>query len=52
MKYWIDIHGLMVVSTVLDPLRKMKFLYAMRWGPSASESPKKHDLTMSLEYNV
>jgi hypothetical protein len=22
------------------------------WGPSASEGPQKHDLTMSLEYNV
>jgi hypothetical protein len=23
-----------------------------RWGPSASEGPQKHDLTMFLEYNV
>jgi hypothetical protein len=22
------------------------------WGPSASEGPQKHDLTMFLEYNV
>jgi hypothetical protein len=22
------------------------------WGPSASEGPQKHDLTMPLEYNV
>jgi hypothetical protein len=22
------------------------------WGPSASEGPQKHDLTMSLEHNV
>jgi hypothetical protein len=22
------------------------------WGPSASERPQKHDLTMPLEYNV
>jgi hypothetical protein len=22
------------------------------WGSSASEGPQKHDLTMSLEYNV
>jgi hypothetical protein len=29
MKYWTYIHGLMVVATVLDPRRKMKFLYAM-----------------------
>ena len=25
---------------------------AFCWGPSASEGPQKHDLTMSLEYNV
>jgi hypothetical protein len=25
---------------------------AICWGPSASEGPQKHDLTMFLEYNV
>ena len=26
--------------------------YPNCWGPSASEGPQKHDLTMFLEYNV
>jgi hypothetical protein len=26
--------------------------YYYCWGPSASEGPQKHDLTMFLEYNV
>jgi hypothetical protein len=29
-----------------------KCFVAHCWGPSASEGPQKHDLTMSLEYNV
>jgi hypothetical protein len=29
LKYWTDVHGLMVVAKVLDPRFKMKFLYAM-----------------------
>jgi hypothetical protein len=27
-------------------------LYGPCWGPSASEGPQKHDLTVFLEYNV
>jgi hypothetical protein len=26
--------------------------FTVCWGPSASEGPQKHDLTMFLEYNV
>jgi hypothetical protein len=26
--------------------------YTRCWGPSASEGPQKHDLTMPLEYNM
>jgi hypothetical protein len=29
-----------------------KWLKAMCWGPSSSEGPQKHDLTMFLEYNT
>ena len=29
LKYWTVVHGLMAVATVLDPMFKMKFLYAM-----------------------
>jgi hypothetical protein len=32
---------------LMRPLRK-----CVCWGPSASEGPQKHDLTMFLEYNV
>jgi hypothetical protein len=45
-------------TTIHDCLnKKCKCVFAKRikgrcWGPSASEGPKKHDLTMSLEYNV
>jgi hypothetical protein len=35
----------------LEPFSSRKGLIAC-WGPSASEGPQKHDLTMSLEYNV
>jgi hypothetical protein len=27
-------------------------MYCRCWGPSASEGPQKHDLTMFLEYNT
>jgi hypothetical protein len=41
----------------LPPERKVEFaieliLGTACWGPSASEGPQKHDLTMPLEYNV
>jgi hypothetical protein len=53
MKYWIDIHGLMVVSTVLDPRRKIKFLYVMYtqiYGPDdmIREVKKIKDLLIDL----
>jgi hypothetical protein len=53
MKYWSDIHGLMVVATVLDPKRKMKFLYAMYtqiYGPDGMvrEVKKVKDLLIDL----
>jgi hypothetical protein len=53
MKYWTDIHGLMVVATVLDPRRKMKFLYAMYtqiYGPDGMvrEVQKVKDLLTDL----
>jgi hypothetical protein len=53
MKYWSDIHGLMAVATVLDPRRKMKFLYAMYmqiYGPErmVREVQKVKDLLIDL----
>jgi hypothetical protein len=53
MKYWTDIHGLMAVATVLDPRRKMKFLYAMYtqiYGPEGMvrEVQKVKDLLIDL----
>jgi acyl-CoA synthetase (AMP-forming)/AMP-acid ligase II len=53
MKYWTDIHGLMAVATVLDPRRKMKFLYAMYtqiYGPDGMvrEVQKVKDLLIDL----
>jgi hypothetical protein len=37
---------------VLPWLASLVEVYGSCWGPSASEGPQKHDLTMSLEYNV
>jgi hypothetical protein len=53
MKYWMDVHGLMAVATVLDPRRKMKFLYAMYtqiYGPEDmfGEVKKIKDLLIDL----
>jgi hypothetical protein len=31
---------------------ELTYFLGFYWGPSASEGPQKHDLTMSLEYNV
>jgi hypothetical protein len=31
---------------------RVKLLDRLCWGPSASEGPQKHDLTISLEYNT
>ena len=33
-------------------VEKLKYSEARCWGPSASEGPQKHDLTMLLEYNI
>jgi chromosome segregation ATPase len=35
-----------------DRLVKIKEDYTKCWGPSASEGPQKHDLTMFLEYDT
>lgn len=53
LKYWTDVHGIMVVATVLDPMYKMKFLYAMFseiYGPEgmARETKKVRDLLVDL----
>jgi hypothetical protein len=53
LKYWTDVHGIMVVATVLDPMYKMKFLYAMFseiYGPEgmARETKKVRDLLLDL----
>jgi hypothetical protein len=31
---------------------KFRVLHYRCWGPSSSEGPQKHDLTMFLEYNT
>jgi hypothetical protein len=36
----------------LDASSSLTTLERSCWGPSASEGPQKHDLTMPLEYNV
>jgi hypothetical protein len=53
MKYWTYIHGLMVVATVLDPRRKMKFLYAIYtqiYGPDGMvrEAQKVKEMLIDL----
>jgi hypothetical protein len=38
--------------SVQDDLTYTEYPIKICWGPSASEGPQKHDLTMFLEYNV
>jgi hypothetical protein len=37
---------------LVDALNAMVLTNAYCWGPSSSEGPQKHDLTMFLEYNT
>jgi hypothetical protein len=43
LRHYFDDHKVIVVTG---------FPIGDCWGPSASEGPQKHDLTMFLEYNV
>jgi hypothetical protein len=59
MENWEKIYPKLRLSDALSDVPwysepdRIKFRSHRRcWGPSASEGPQKHDLTMSLEYIV
>jgi hypothetical protein len=41
-----------LTSLLLVYAQNLQKLKELCWGPSASEGPQKHDLTMFLEYNT
>jgi hypothetical protein len=46
---WIEVRRL---NSIRSEQAVAFFTNIICWGPSASEGPQKHDLTMFLEYNV
>jgi hypothetical protein len=44
--------GQNIIINPMTPNQILKDDLTRCWGPSASEGPQKHDLTMFLEYNM